>query len=173
MLKNITKALVLSFIMWSSIVSCSDAKEDTQKSNINKLSSEIVAPDFSLKDLNGVAHSLNNYKGKVVFLNFTTTWCPYCKKELPNLKKMYSENKDKGFEIIAIYLRESQQKVSSFASDHDLPYKILLDTDGAIARTYGVRGVPTHVLVGRDGKVYCYACPNLESILGELLKEKQ
>jgi peroxiredoxin len=129
-------------------------------------------PDFSLKDLSGKTRSLKDYRGKAVLLYFTTTWCPYCKRDIPNLKKLYASLKDKDFELVAIYINESQKKVASFATRYTLPYPVLLDTDASVARTYGIRGVPTKILLHKDGSIACWPCSAAEEKIDDLLKEK-
>lgn len=133
--------------------------------NKGKEATEPAAPDFSLKDLAGKAYGLRDYSGKTVLLVFTTTWCPYCVKKIPDLKKMYQEYGNKGFEIIAIYIQESNQRVASFARKYDLPYTILLDSDGKVADSYDVAGVPTMVVVNGKGRMVCWDCRKLDSVL--------
>lgn len=131
-----------------------------------------LAPNFILQDLNGKARSLQEFRGKVVLLNFTTTWCPYCKKDIPNLKKLHAALKGKGFELVSIYVNESPKRVAVFAEKYALPYTILVDSEAAVARNYGVRGVPMKVVVDRKGAVGCYQCDSAEEKITELLKIK-
>ncbi|MBN2298170.1 MAG: TlpA family protein disulfide reductase [Deltaproteobacteria bacterium] len=140
--------------------------------DIRQQTIEVSAPDFSLKDLDGKTHILSDYAGKTVLLNFTTTWCPYCLKDIPNLKKMYSTYKDRGFVLLAIYIQESDRKVDSFRRKYDLPYSVLLDTDGRIAQSYGVRGVPTKVLIDKKGTILCRACRTLDVMLEKEMGEE-
>ncbi len=134
--------------------------------------SQIMAPDFTLKGLTGKPWKLNDYRGKVVLLDFTTTWCPYCIKDIPNLKKIHSQYTPQGLEFVAIYLQESEKRVSSFATKHSIPYNILLDPDARTSNLYGVRGVPTKIVVDRDGTIVCWMCEDsdLEKHLERLLK---
>lgn len=129
------------------------------------------APDFTLQDLNGKSFSLKDFKGKNVLLYFTTTWCPYCKREVPELKEMHLKYKGK-LEILAIDMNESKAKVSSYIQKYQIPYTTLLDSEGKVALDYSIRGVPTKVLVGKDGRVFCYMCRDLPSQVEELLKKK-
>ncbi len=131
-----------------------------------------LAPNFTLKDLSGQARSLKDYRGKIVLLNFTTTWCPYCKKDIPNLKKLYTSMKGKDFELISIYVAESPKKVASFVEKYALPYTVLVDTEASVARTYGIRGVPTKIVVAKSGIIGCWQCPSAEDKIDELLKAK-
>ncbi len=129
------------------------------------------APDFTLQDLNGKTFSLKDFKGKNVLLYFTTTWCPYCKKEVPELKEMHQKYKGK-LEMLAIDMNESKAKVSSYIQKYQIPYTTLLDSEGKVAVDYTIRGVPTKVLVGKDGRVFCYMCRDLPNQIEELLKKK-
>jgi len=164
--KILAVTLIYLFLSCSGLYATQD-KKGAQVQNI-----ELPAPDFQLDDLNGQPHKLSDYKGRIVLLDFTTTWCPYCKKDVPYLKEKYKAYKDRDLELIAIFIQESGKRVSAFKEKHDIPYKILLDKDGSVARAYGIRGVPTKILVGKDGKIYCYACRSLDVMLDKLIEKK-
>ncbi|MGD0820147.1 MAG: TlpA disulfide reductase family protein [Desulfomonilia bacterium] len=175
MKKKICLAILLSalFIVAALSMNIGVVKgSDTDEQKIGTKQDVTMAPDFSLKDLSGKVRSLKDYRGKVVLLDFTTTWCPYCKKDIPNLKKLHTVMKGKDFELISIYVMESPQKVASFAEKYSLPYTILLDNDATVARTYGVRGVPTKVVVSKNGNIGCWQCTSAEDKIDELLKGK-
>jgi len=149
------------------ILAClpSDKASKEEKWDIKKQSIEKKAFDFALEDLNGNKIKLSNYKGKGVLLVFSTTWCSYCRKEIPQLKELYAKYKEKGLEIINIDIQESKDRVSAFTLKHKLPYTVLLDTDGKVASMYGVRGVPTKVLISKEGKIICIACRSIDIML--------
>lgn len=128
------------------------------------------APIFVLRDIENRAVSLRDFRGKVVLVYFTTTWCPYCKRDIPRLKNLYASMRGKPFEILAVYVNESTSRVRAFAEKYELPYRVLVDTDAHVARLYGVRGVPMRVVVDKAGKVGCYQCPSPEDAIGELLR---
>lgn len=133
---------------------------------------KVAAHDFTLVDLAGKTWRLSDQKGKVVLLDFTTTWCPWCVKDIPHLKKLSQKYQgNRSFEFVAVYLQESRQKVSSFALKKGLPYRILLDLDGKVAAKYGVRGVPTKVVVDKDGNVLCWMCRDEEAIIDKALRK--
>jgi peroxiredoxin len=152
------------------LFSCLPSEEASkeEKWDIKKQSTEKKALDFTLEDLDGNTVKLSYYTGQGVLLVFGTTWCPYCRKEIPQLKELYTKYKEKGFEILNIDIQESKDKVSEYANEHKLPYKVLLDTDGRVASMYGVRGVPTKVLINKDGTILCVACRSIDIML-ELL----
>ncbi|MFQ3675912.1 MAG: TlpA disulfide reductase family protein [Endomicrobiia bacterium] len=110
--------------------------------------------DFTLQNLKGENVKLSDLVGeKVILLNFWTTWCPYCVREIPELKKYYSEYKEKGLEILAINIQEAPNQVKNFVSKRNIDYPILLDRDGSVAQQYGVRGIPTNYLISKDGVI--------------------
>jgi len=165
--------MALFIISFSSSAACAEKAEPApplvQKTIIP---ASPKAPDFTLKDLSGKTVSLKDYRGKVVLLDFTTTWCPWCKKDIPSLKQLYASMKGKDFVLLSIYINESQKRVGSFASNYSLPYPVLLDTEASVAHNYGIRGVPTKIVVRKDGSIGCWQCINAEENINEALKER-
>ncbi|MCK9365026.1 MAG: TlpA family protein disulfide reductase [Syntrophales bacterium] len=111
------------------------------------------APDFVLKDLAGSSFRLSEQRGKPVLLVFGTTWCPACREEIPHLKEIYARYAKRGLVVVNIDIRESRDKASSYAEKNNLPYRLLLDEDGAVAESYGIRGVPSLILLDDAGRV--------------------
>jgi peroxiredoxin len=128
------------------------------------------APDFSLKDLKGTEVRLSDSRGRAVLLVFSASWCPYCRREIPELKKLHDRFKDRGLDLIMVDVRESHKKVASFAARYEIPYRVLLDEEGKVARQYGVRGIPDELLIGKDGGIVCRRCPSVEKEIEKLLK---
>ena len=114
---------------------------------------EDKAPDFILKDIQGGKFSLNDQRGKPVLLIFGTTWCPACRDEIPRLKDIYARYAEKGLIMVNIDIQESRDKVSRYADKYELPYRVLLDENGDVAKTYGIRGVPTLILLDEEGMI--------------------
>jgi peroxiredoxin len=113
----------------------------------------VPAPAFALKDLQGNVFKLSNQRGKPVLIFFGTTWCPSCRSELPFYKELYETYTKRGLEVIYINIMETKGKVTKFAKANALPFKILLDEDGEVATSYAVVGVPTLVLIDKEGKI--------------------
>lgn len=131
------------------------------------------APDFVLPDLKGQKFRLSDFKGKrPVLIVFSTTWCPYCKDEIPYIKSLHATYAKRGLEIVTIDIKESREKVAKFAAKYDLPYRVLLDEEGAVSGIYNVRGVPSMVLVDQNGNILCRQCPRVEPLLETILKKK-
>jgi len=131
------------------------------------------APDFKLPDLEGRPFRLSQSRGNPVLLIFSTTWCAYCRSELPHFKEIHDRYSPRGLEVAQIFIQESQRKVSSFARQYNLSYRVLLDENGAVAEAYEVRGVPDIILLDRDGRVLCRHCPDLDASLKNLFGKPQ
>ncbi len=123
------------------------------------------APDFRLQDLQGREIRLVDLRGRPVLLVFGTTWCPYCREEIPRIKEIYARGRAANLEVLNIYINETEKKVAAYAARHALPYPVLPDPDGTAAGRYQVRGVPMLVLVDRRGKILCLQCRNLDTLL--------
>jgi len=131
------------------------------------------APDFVLKDLNGQKFRLSDFKGKKpVLIIFSTTWCTFCREEIPHFKSIHETYAKQGLEMVNIDLQESKEKVAKFATRYGLPYRVLLDEDGTVGGIYDVRGVPSVVLVDQNGNIICRQCQRVESMIETLLKKK-
>jgi peroxiredoxin len=116
-----------------------------------------VAPDFSLKDMNGKTVKLSDYRGKIVILNFWAVWCKYCKEEMPDLNALNKElSEGNDAVILAIDVQESRDTVRNYLSSNNISLTVLLDTDGTTAEAYGVSGYPNTFVLNRDGTLYAY-----------------
>jgi len=112
------------------------------------------AADFTLPDLDGQPVALNQFLGKKpVLLVFWATWCPECKAAIPEINAMATGPLAGKLQVLGLDFRESREKVSAAVKARDIRYPVLLDKKGQVARAYGVVGIPTYVLIGRDGKV--------------------
>jgi peroxiredoxin len=140
--------------------------------DITKLTNEIKAPDFVLSDLKGQQFRLSDHKGKnPVLIIFSTTWCTFCVQEIPNFKSFHATYAKQGLEIVNIDIQEPKEKVARFAAKHELPYRTLLDLDGTVSGVYEVRGVPTLILVDKNGLIVCRQCRNVDTVLKSIMKK--
>jgi peroxiredoxin len=131
------------------------------------------APDFVLRDLNGRRLRLSDFRGKQpVLLIFSATWCTFCREEIPHFKSIHATYAKQGLEIINIDIQESKEKVAKFTAKYGLPYRVLLDEDGAVGGIYDIRGIPSMVLVDQAGNILCRQCRQVEPLIETLLKKK-
>jgi peroxiredoxin len=108
--------------------------------------------DFTLTDLQGKKWSLKELKGKVVLVNFWATWCPPCRKEMPDLNTLYQRFKDQGFVILAISDEEAS-KVKPFIAERNISYPVMLDPGRKVNELFQVEGIPKSFVYDREGKL--------------------
>jgi len=118
---------------------------------IFKLHSLNPPVDIQLKDVDGKMVRVSDLKGKIVFLNFWTTWCPPCRIEMPAMQKLHQRLKDKDFVMIAINLQESASKVKAFNGKYKLSFTSLLDSNGKVGLRFGVRSIPITYILDKKG----------------------
>ena len=108
--------------------------------------------DFTLRDVDGKSWTLQSLHGKVVLVNFWATWCPPCRKEMPDLDALYRKFKDKGLVVLAIS-DEEMAKVKPFLAERNLGFPILLDPGRKINELFHVDGIPKTFIYDREGKL--------------------
>jgi peroxiredoxin len=107
----------------------------------------------NVADIEGNLHSLSDYEGRPVILNFWGTFCPPCVAEMPAIERQYQKYKDQGLAVLAINLSEDDITVRNFLKRFDLSYTILRDKNRMIERKYSLRSYPTTFFIGRDGRI--------------------
>ncbi|MBN2241884.1 MAG: TlpA family protein disulfide reductase [Acidobacteria bacterium] len=110
------------------------------------------APDFTLKDMVGRDVSLDEYRGRIVILDFWATWCGPCRLTMPMLDEIEKEYSGE-MSVLAINMQEPKGVVRDYILEEGLNSRVLLDEDAAIGRQYGVAGIPMQYLVDREGIV--------------------
>jgi thiol-disulfide isomerase/thioredoxin len=136
------------------------AKTENQK--LEQLFSDVgvlpIPPDtdpleIRLSDPTGRPISLGEFRGKIVFINFWTTWCLACVIEMPSMQKLHQKFKDKDFVMVAINLQESASRVEQFYKEHKLTFTTLLDTTGDVGAGLGIRSIPTTFILDKNGRI--------------------
>ena len=133
-----------------------------------------AAIDFNLPDQNGEYHSLSDYAGKTIFLNFWATWCGPCQKEMPDIQALYEEYGQNTGDVIILGVANpktssnpnnsdvSTDEVIQFINDNGYTYPTIMDTTGELFYQYGISSFPTTFMITKDGLVYGYISGMLE-----------
>ena len=128
----------------------------------------VPAPDFTLTDQYGNTHTLSDYKGKTVFLNFWATWCGPCQMEMPEIQAMYEDYGENQGDMVVLGVANpksadhptsqdvSQAEVEQFLADRGYTFPVLMDTAGELFGMYGIRAFPTTFMIDDDGNVFGY-----------------
>lgn len=112
-----------------------------------------LAPNFTLKTLDGETVSLSDFRGKVVLVNFWASWCPPCVAELPTIHQFYQSHQADGFVVLAVNAQENSGTVSGFINQHGYTFPVLLDPDSVAADEYGIRALPTSFILDKKGEI--------------------
>jgi len=140
----------------------------------------IPAIDFSLEDQYGNTHTLADYKGKTIFLNFWATWCPPCRREMPEIQMLheeYSAEEEPEVAIIGVaapnYGDEgSVEEIASFLEENGYTYPVLMDTNAELFMSYGVYSYPTTFMIDAEGNVFGYVTGQLnESMMRSIIEQ--
>lgn len=140
----------------------------------------LPAIDFTLKDQYGNTHSLSDYKGKTIFLNFWATWCPPCRAEMPDIQKIYETYDTEGDDALIVlgvagpgYGNEkSEEGIKEFLDENGYTYPVLMDTTGELFSAYGIYSYPTTFMIDRDGNVFGYASGQLnEDMMKNIIEQ--
>lgn len=111
-------------------------------------------PPFDLTRLQGGTVALPaDLQGQVVAIRFWADWCPFCESEMRSIEPVYRHYKDQGLRLLAINVRQDPETAAAFVAPLGITYEVLLDTDGAVARAYGVSGLPTTFFLDRQGRL--------------------
>ena len=120
---------------------------------VRRLPQPVEPRDFSVATLDGGRLGLADLRGKAVLLNFWATWCPPCLTELPAMERLHRRHLAQGFTVLAVSLDTvGVPVVAAFVRERGLTFPIGLDPAWDVARTYGVRALPTTALLDRQGR---------------------
>jgi thiol-disulfide isomerase/thioredoxin len=122
---------------------------------LKQLARPMPAADFKLLDMEEKPHTLKQYRGKVVLINFWATWCPPCIREMPSLEKLYQKLKGKPFVMLAINQWEDEERVFEFMGQlNTIPtFPILFDPDSKVSAAFGVQGLPSSYIIDKQGRI--------------------
>lgn len=112
-----------------------------------------LAPDFLLETLEGDEIRLSDLRGKGVIVNMWATWCPPCRREMPQFVAAYDRYREQGLEIVAVNVQESESVIRPFVDDFGVDFPVALDRSGDVSEEYRVIGLPTTYFIDREGVV--------------------
>ena len=112
-----------------------------------------AAPDFSAKTVDGETISLGSLRGKPVWLTFGASWCADCRAEAPDLQATYAAFRNRGLQVVGVFVREDAAAVAGYADRAGLTFPLVADPVTRIASRYRARGIPTHFFIDADGVV--------------------
>jgi cytochrome c biogenesis protein CcmG/thiol:disulfide interchange protein DsbE len=152
-MKTVKSIVLITLTALGLIVACSHSIP-ADAASLRAGKDRKAAPDFALKDSNGAAVKLSDYKGKVVLLNFWATWCGPCKVEIPWFIEFQQQYKDKGFEVLGVAMDdEGWQAVKPYLTERKVNYRVLLGNDSVTQLYGGVDSLPTTFVIDKEGRI--------------------
>ena len=127
------------------------------KLNLSGYPPNMRPPEFTGQTLEGKTVSLAALRGKVVLLNFWASWCLECRPEMPLFERLHRDFASRGLTVLGINVREGAGAIQRYAKELGLTFPLVLDPKGEINVAYGVIGLPTTFLIGRDGRAVALA----------------
>ena len=112
-----------------------------------------ATPPLELADLRGKKHSLADYRGKVVLVNFWATWCEPCREEMPSMERLRVSLAERPFAVLAVNLAEPESRIRKFLDAMPVGFPILLDRDTKTTRAWQAKVLPATYIVGPDGAI--------------------
>ena len=159
-------------------------KNETESSAAGEAQEEPAAlppaPDFTLKDQYGKEHTLSEYKGRVVFLNFWATWCPPCRAEMPDIQELYEESMqdpESGPVILGVAFpghgnEKDEEGIKAFLQENGYTYPTVMDTDASLMYKYYITAFPTTFMIDRDGNVFGYVPGSMsKDIMEDIIRQ--
>ncbi|MFA5362502.1 MAG: TlpA disulfide reductase family protein [Candidatus Omnitrophota bacterium] len=136
---------------------CALSGKIREDENSSRKEESVAAPEFALKDLEGEIFTISQYRDrKPVILFFWTTWCANCREGMRVLNEQYPQISKENIEVLSINVGEQKSKAAQFVQAHNLGFKVLLDPAAKTAGDYGLVGVPTYVIINKQGLVRFY-----------------
>ena len=145
----ITVSLVLftGYQKYNSTPVTKQSTEEAEKENKK-------TPDFTLTTITEDTINFSDYKGKVVIIDFWDTWCPPCKRGIPDFIELYKQYKDNGFVMIGLaFGRQGEEKVKAFAKEYQINYPVAIPSSSLIQAFGEIRSIPTAFLIDQEGNI--------------------
>ena len=133
-----------------------------------------MAPDFTLKDQYGKTHTLSEYRGKTVFLNFWATWCPPCRSEMGDIQALYESYGENQEDLIVLGVaapnsnrEKSPEEVAAYLEENGYTYPVVMNEGGSLFYTYGISAFPTTFMIDKEGRLFGYVQGGLSAEMME------
>jgi peroxiredoxin len=137
-------SLVLILLLSSPVALHADLRETDEP---------LDAPRLELQDEHGKVHRLENYRDRVLVVNFWASWCTPCVRELPGLNRLRKEFDDQPFEIFGVNVAEPPNRLKRFLKRHPIDFHVLYDRESEAFYAWSVKGLPTSFVIDREGSI--------------------
>ncbi len=130
-----------------------EAKPSARHFQLHAITENTAIPDFTLPDLHGNSHRISDYAGHAVVINFWSTWCIPCRKEMPALERAWQRIKHEGAILLSVAMGDDLESIERFLKRSPVSFPILLDSDGKISEQWRVTGIPVTFILDSSGRL--------------------
>ncbi len=145
--------LVIAMTASPVAVAAAPDAELARKAGMEAYPTALRAPPLRLRSFGGEMRGADDYKGRVVLLNFWASWCPPCREEFPSLERLQQKLGGKEFTVLAVSVSDSEEGIGRFLAGRKPVFDILMDDDGKVSTAFRARGVPVTYLLDRQGRL--------------------
>jgi cytochrome c biogenesis protein CcmG/thiol:disulfide interchange protein DsbE len=146
------------FLLLSAVIVCVIVLLAAPKQNRPVMAPQLtagteLAPDFTVRAIDGTVLRLSDYRGKVILLDFWATWCAPCREEIPRFVEWRKEYRYHGLQVIGVSMDDSPEPVQRFSREFRMNYPVAVGTQNIAFQYGGILGLPVNFIIGRDGKI--------------------
>lgn len=160
--------LIVGVLLFVFTSNSENVKGSSGVSLLTKLNGK-PAPELRLLDMDEKVHTLADYKGQPVIVNFWATWCPPCREEIPSMNRAWRKIKDEGIVMLAVNVGESSDEVFAFTGEYPIDFTVLLDQSGMMSTQWPIKGLPTTFVIDTEGNLVYQAIGGREWDADEIL----
>ena len=147
------KTRILASLIFSLLLAVWSHQAVAARGELKAYQGNLSTPGFQLLDMRGQQHSLADYRGKIVLVQFWATYCTPCRTEMPTMNRLLDKMRGKAFEIVTVNMAESHEQVQRFLGEVPVKFPVLLDSDGATLGRWKVFAAPANFILDKNGKI--------------------
>lgn len=166
------RLLVFGLLLPWGLLGCESEDSGLTSAQLEKSLAGSLAPDFTLRDLEGREVSLSDFRGKTVLLNFWATWCAPCIAEMPALERLHQQFQERSFLVLGVSTDFDPRVVSLFQQKQGLSFPIVIDQEIVVPKKYGVSGFPESFFIGPDGTFLAFHDPSTGKRVTRIISDR-
>lgn len=144
---------ILSSVIFSLLLILFSPEGSAARGELKVYQGDLTTPEIQLADMRGQQHSLTDYRGNIVLVQFWATYCTPCRTEMPTMNRLIEKMRGKAFRIVTVNMAESSAQVQRFLDEVPVDFPVLLDSDGSALGQWKVFAAPANFILDKNGKI--------------------
>ncbi len=162
---------IFNIFILSCFIGMFSAQASSASGKLTLYKGNLSSPEFNLTDMQGKKHSLSDYQGNIVLLQFWATYCTPCRKEMPTMNSLIKKMDGKPFKILTVNMAEAKPDIQKFIDQVPVDFPVLLDSDGAILSQWKVFAAPANFILDKKGNILFTLYGGIEWDSEEMVKK--